>query len=235
VIVSIMQPYFFPYLGYFQLVHAADAFVAYDTAQYSRGGWINRNRILGADGPAWFTLPVAHDDISLPIDQRHYADPGGDARQRLLRKLDNQYRRAPRFRAAMDLLEPLLLNRETNVAAYNLHALRGVCAHLGITTRIEPASALPPTAGLRGTDAVLGLCRQFGADTYVNSIGGTGLYSPEAFARQGLALRFLRSEATPYPQFGGEPVAALSIIDVLMFNDPARIATMLGQYRLVEG
>jgi hypothetical protein len=235
VIVSIMQPYFFPYLGYFQLLQASDAFVAYDTAQYSRGGWINRNRILGADGPAWFTLPVAHDDITLPIGQRHYADPAGDARQRLWRKLDNQYRRAPRYRAAMDVLEPLLLNRETNVAAYNLHALRGLCAHLGIATRIEPASTLPPTTGLRGTDAVLALCRRLGAGTYLNSIGGTALYSREDFAREGLALRFLRSEAAPYPQFGGEPVASLSIIDVLMFNDPARIATMLGQYRLVEG
>ena len=230
-----MQPYFFPYLGYFQLIHASDAFVAYDTAQYSRGGWINRNRILGDGGPMWFTLPVAHDDITLPIRARRYADGDGRARQLLLRKLENQYRRAPHFAAAMAVLEPLLLHREANVAAFNLHLLQGLCAHMGIATRIEAASRLPATTGLRGQDAVVAICRGLGATTYLNSIGGTTLYAAEDFAREGLALRFLRSDAPPYPQFAGEPVAGLSIVDVLMFNDSARIAQMLDRYRLVEG
>lgn len=234
-IVSIMQPYFFPYLGYFQLIHASDAFVAYDTAQYSRGGWINRNRILGDGGPRWFTLPVAHDDITLPIHGRRYADADGGARQQLLRKLDNQYRRAPHFAATMALLEPLLLDREANVAAYNLRLLQGLCVHLGIGTRIELASRLPATDGLRGQDTVLALCRGLGATSYLNSIGGTALYSAEDFAREGLGLRFLRSDAPPYPQFAGDPVPGLSIIDVLMFNDRARIAAMLDRYNLVGG
>ena len=233
-IASIMQPYFFPYLGYFQLVRASDVFVAYDTVQYIRGGWINRNRILGDHGPAWFTLPVEYGGIAATIDRRRYADPDGRARQRLVRTLHHRYRRAPHYRAAMAVLEPLLMNPEPGVAAYNLHLIRSLSAHLGIDTRIELASALP-VARAGGVGGLVAICHHLGARTYLNAIGGTGLYARDDFARAGLDLRFLRSEAAPYAQFGGEPVASLSIIDVLMFNDRERIAAMLDQYRLVEG
>ena len=233
-IAGIMQPYFFPYLGYFQLIHAADVFVAYDEVQYMLGGWVNRNRVLSDHRPLWFTLPVARDAIERPISARRYADSDGRVRARLLRTLQN-YRRAPHFDAAMAVIEPLLANPEENVAAYNLHLLRALSAHLGIGTRILSASDLPSFADLRGENRVIALCQALGADTYVNSIGGVSLYSREAFARAGIELKFLRSEAGPYPQFGREHVASLSIIDVLMFNDAASISRMLDQYTLVDG
>ena len=233
-IVSVMQPYFVPYLGYFQLIHASDVFVSYDDVQYVRRGWMNRNRILSGGEAAWFTLPVAHAERTLSIREHHYVDDGGAARQALVRRLANEYRRAPHFRAAMAVLEPLLLHPETNVAAYNLHALQGVCAHVGIDTRFEVASRLPATPGLRGGAALAAISRRLGARTYLNAIGGTALYTAAPFAEVGLELRFLRSEAAPYPQLGDDFVPSLSIIDVLMFNDPPRIAAMLDQYRLVE-
>lgn len=233
-IVSIMQPYFFPYLGYFQLIHASDVFVAYDTVQYIRRGWINRNRILDGNGPTWLTLPVEYDIRTSTIEHRRYFDPDGRERQRLVNKLHGNYRRAPHFRAAMAVLEPLVLNPEPNIAAYNVHLLRALSAHLGIDTRFELASRLPAPR-LGGTPGLLALCQALGARTYLNSIGGIALYDREDFAGANVDLRFLRSEAEPYPQFGNDPVGSLSIIDVLMFNDAARIAALLGQYRLVTG
>jgi hypothetical protein len=234
VIAGAMQPYFFPYLGYFQLIRACDVFVAFADVQFMQGGWVNRNRVLSDHRPLWFTLPVASDAIGLPISARRYADGDGRVRARLLRTLHN-YRRAPHFDAAMAVIEPLLANPEDNVAAYNTHLLRALSAHLGIGTRILTASDLPPFADLRGEARVIAMCQALGASTYVNSIGGVSLYSREAFARAGIELRFLRSEVGPYPQFGREHVASLSIIDVLMFNDAASIRRMLDQYTLVDG
>jgi hypothetical protein len=234
-IVSVMQPYFFPYLGYFQLVRAADVFVSYDRVQFVRHGWMNRNRILGDAAPMWFTLPIVRSNHGLPICANQYADPDGAERQRLLRKLHNQYRRAPYFDATLAVVEPLLLNPDDNVASYNLHALRGLCAHLGIRTRIEVSSALPAAPDARGEDAVIDLCRHLGARTYVNPVGGTALYSRRAFADAGLELRFIGAGLPAYAQFRHEHVGSLSIIDVLMFNDVARVATMLDDYTLVEG
>jgi hypothetical protein len=233
VIVAIMQPYLFPYLGYMQLVAACDRFVAFDDVKYAKHTWVNRNRILDDGAARWFTLPVARASHLARIDEREY-HLGRGHQQALLERIETLYRHAPQFPRTFDLLRRVLAFPDPNVAAFNINALRMLCEALGIATPISVSSGSRTGASLHGQDRVLEICSALGADTYVNSIGGTALYDAGAFAARGISLRFLESRAPAYRQFGDPFVPGLSIIDVLMFNDDAAVRAALDEYRLLD-
>lgn len=230
-IAAIMQPYFFPYIGYFQLMRAVDVFVVFDDVQYMKGGWINRNRILAHDVPSWFTLPVKRDALSLPINEREYV------REPWVRRLEQQlqasYAKAPGYRDQEPWLRELLEHGDTNVARYNTHVLLEIARELGIDCDILVSSQMEKSADLKGQARVIDLCYRVGATTYVNAIGGIELYDAEAFDVAGIELQFLRSEPDQYEQFGAAHVPLLSIIDVLMFNPTKRMQSMLSNFSLV--
>ena len=228
-----MQPYLFPYLGYLQLLAACDRFVAYDDAKFTKNSWVNRNRILEGGAARWFTLPVARGSHLAPINGREYHLARGH-QHALLERIRCAYGRAPRFAATFELVRRVLAFADPNVAAFNIHALRSLADALGIATPIIASSELPSNPALKGLERVLDICTRIGAETYVNSIGGLALYDPSAFAARGMRLRFLQTRAQAYRQFDAPFVPALSIIDVLMFNDPEVVRSMLGQYRLIE-
>ena len=232
--VAVMQPYLFPYIGYFQLMASADSFVVHDDVQYIKGGWINRNRVLSSSGSSWVTLPVAAGPHRLNINQRCYV-PGPKGPRQFLRRLEACYRPAPNFAEVYELVRALLLHEERNVAAFNTHALRAVAKRIGITTRIIVSSELTKDDCLRGEARVIAICEALGAERYVNPIGGTALYQQPRFAEHGLELAFLRPEPRGYRQFGSVRVPGLSIIDVLMFNDALTVREMLEEFTLVEG
>jgi len=232
-VVAIMQPYFFPYIGYFQLMAACDLFIVMDHVQYIRGGWVNRNRILVNGRPRWLTMPVADDDYRLPINRRHYLL--GDRRAlQLRRRIVGAYQRAPHFEPAMAVVDEALTNADDNVAAYNTRLLGCVARRLGIHTPVRRGSEFMPS-GVSGQDLVIDICRQVSATAYINAPGGIGLYNPAAFLRGGLTLHFVQPHLHPYRQFGAAPVNSLSIIDVMMFNDTDVIRTMLRHYSLIAG
>jgi hypothetical protein len=235
VIVSIMQPYFFPYIGFFQLMSACDVFVMRDDAQYIKDGWVNRNRILVHSRPAWLTFPVASADHRRSINQREYLMEGRKRPLSLLRKIEGAYRTAPHFSSAIPLVEEIMSHPGANVASFNINLLRTLARAFGITARIAVSSEVDKQTGLVGPAMVVELCRQFNADRYVNPIGGIHLYDSAYFSANGLELSFLQSSVPSYPQFGMPHVASLSIIDVMMFNGLDAIKQMLGQYRLVDG
>jgi hypothetical protein len=222
---ALMQPYFFPYIGYFQLMAACDLFIVADDVQYIEQGWVNRNRILVNAAPAWLTIPVADAAHSVPIGRREYLL---DHRltKRIRGRIVGAYRRAPCIEQAMSVVDEALACSDANVATYNAHVLRTVARYLGITTPVTMASALPVSSAT-GATRVLQRCRQVGASSYVNAIGGLQLYTREDFAAEGVSLRFLRPFLPEYAQFGHVFVPALSIIDVMMFNEPASISAML--------
>jgi hypothetical protein len=232
--VAAMQPYFFPYLGYFQLMAACDVFVVRDEAQYIHQGWVNRNRILVNGGPQWVTLPVASGDHALPIRQRNYLLDHPVAK-RLHNRITAAYRRAPQFDDAMSVVDEALSCRDTNVSAFNINLLGCIAKRLGIDTPVRLASTLPRQESLSGQEAVRDICVRLGASMYINPIGGLDLYNPALFVQHGLTLRFLESQAPDYSQFGAPFVPSLSVIDVMMFNDVATIRKMLPEYRLVKG
>lgn len=229
---AIMQPYLFPYIGYFQLMRAVDCFVSHDDVQYIKGGWINRNRILVNGAPVWITLPVSSASAYALINERNYSDVAR-SQSSIVRKLRSVYAKAPYCRDTIALVEACMDCNDANVATFNLHCLRVIADALHIECRFESASRMDFDKGLKAQDRVLMICKHLGAECYINPIGGLGLYDDSAFTNAGISLRFLSTEFVPYSQFAGEHVASLSIIDVLMFNSIDKVRTMLDSYKLV--
>ena len=229
---AVMQPYFLPYIGYFQLLSGVDTFVVYDNIKYTKKGWINRNRWLQNGAGATFTLPLDKGSDALDIGQRTISadfDP-----RKFLNQLRANYAKAPCFDATYALVESLLPGAERQLFGVLLNSVCGLCRHLGITADIRVSSTIAADHTLQAQDRVLDLCRATGAGTYLNAIGGTQLYAEQDFADAGVALRFVRSKPIEYPQFGAPFVPWLSIVDVLMFNPVSTVRGYLGQCELMR-
>lgn len=213
---AIMQPYFFPYIGYYQLIAAVDQFIVYDNIKYTKKGWINRNRMLLNGTDAMFSLPLKKDSDSLDVVERELAADFN--RDKLLNQIRGAYRRAPYFEQTFPLVEQIVRYEDPNLFRFLHHSIIKTCEHLGITTEIRISSDIVINHELQSQDKVLALCGAAGANTYVNAIGGLELYSKEMFKEKGIELKFIKSKPFEYPQFGAEFVPWLSIIDVMMFN-----------------
>ncbi|HWG71476.1 MAG TPA: WbqC family protein [Steroidobacteraceae bacterium] len=229
---AVMQPYFFPYAGYFQLIAAVDVFVVYDNIQYTKRGWINRNRILCDGAPATFSLPLKKASDYLDVRERELA--ADFRRDKLLNRIRGAYRPAPFFEPTYALVEEIVGHPENNLFRFLHHSISRICAHLKLPAAIRISSEIPIDHGLRSQDKVIALCRALGAAIYVNAMGGVELYSPGAFKAQGIDLKFLRPKPFEYAQFKPGFTPSLSIIDVLMFNPiEAARAHVLGDYELI--
>jgi hypothetical protein len=222
---GIMQPYFFPYIGYFQLINAVDLFIVYDNIKYTKNGWINRNRMLQNGTDVMFSLPLHSGSDYLDVCERELA--ANFNRNKLLNQFKEAYRRAPYFEQSFPLIERIVRHEEKNLFRFLHHAIVNVCEHLGITTKIRISSDIAIDHALKNQDKVLAFCKAAGASTYVNAIGGMGLYSKETFQKNGITLKFIQSKPFEYAQFGNEFVPWLSIIDVMMFNPPDTIHTCI--------
>ena len=229
--VGIMQPYFLPYLGYWHLLAAVDRFVVYDNIQYTKKGWINRNRFLRDGAEAQFTLPLKKGSDYLNVADRAIADDFDP--QTLLNQFANAYGKAPHFAAVFPLIETIVKAAPRNLFEYLHHSLTMTADYLEIKTPIVVSSTIPIDHQLKAGDKVLAICRAVGADRYVNTIGGRELYSPAVFAASGVELRFIQSRLTEYQQFAHPFVPGLSILDVMMFNSRDAVRRMLGEYELV--
>lgn len=232
--VALMQPYFFPYLGYFQLVGAVDRFIVYDDVQYMKGGWINRNRILMQNKPAWISLPVSPDSVSSKIYERRISRKEHEkSRIKIMGQLHAAYRKAPHYAATRQLVEVILAFEESSLSLFLFNGLQITCTHLGIETPLVLSSDIQKDdEGLSGADRVIAICKAMQADMYVNAIGGRELYSADDFLAANMDLRFISMEPITYSQGSEEFVPHLSIIDVMMFNEPAVIRQYLQQYTL---
>lgn len=216
--VAIMQPYFLPYIGYFQLMGAVDVFVVYDNIEYTKKGWINRNRLLQNGAAATFSLPLRNGHDHLHVCQRQLA--ASFDRRKLLNQLRGAYAKAPAFGSCWPALEQIVLCPAQNLFDYIHHSLLCMGHTLGIKTPLVVSSGIPiDHQQLRAQEKVLAICAELGASTYINPVGGTTLYDPAAFAKRGIKLQFLQAQPQPYPQFGAPFVPWLSIVDVLMFNE----------------
>lgn len=226
---AIMQPYLFPYLGYFQLIRAVDAFVVYDDVNYIKGGWINRNFILAEGDRQLVTLPLQGASPNQLINQVTV----GNRQNKLTETIRHRYGKAPQFSAVYALVESILKQHEKNLARFLDYQLRQICDYLGLHPKWYVSSSLKKDNELRGQDKVLAICEELGATHYINVPGGKSLYDREAFASRGIQLSFVQPKAVAYRQFGNEFTPNLSIIDVMMFNDKAQCAKLLEEYELV--
>jgi WbqC-like protein family len=208
-----------------------NTFVLYDNIQFTKKGWINRNRFLLNGKDELFTIPVKKDSDFLNVVQRFVATDFD--RDKLLNRLAASYRKAPQFDSVFPVVTAIVQAEYSNLFEYIQHSIRTTAAFLGITTPIVVSSSIAIDHQLRAEAKVLALCKAMGADTYVNPIGGLELYSKEQFREQGIALKFAQTRPISYPQFNGAFVPNLSILDVMMFNSPVAIRAMLDEYDLV--
>lgn len=220
-----MQPYFFPYIGYFQLIRAADLFVIYDNIQYSKRGWINRNRILRQGQEALISIALKKDSDFLDVRDRELA--ANFDRDKLLKQIADAYHKAPYFRPAFPVIEAAIRHADANLFRFLHHSIITVCAYLHIDTSIAISSHIAIDHESKGQDKVLAICQQVAASDYINPIGGTALYSRAEFSRRKIRLSFLRSIPFDYPQMGNPFIPSLSIVDVMMFNSRAHISRHL--------
>ena len=229
-----MQPYLFPYIGYFQLMHAVDRFVVYDDVAFIKQGWINRNRLLVNGHPSYFSVPVKHASSFAPICATLIDDDPQHTHwvRNMLRTFANAYRRAPQFPRIFPIVEAVFTRPTNQVADLAAASLRAVAELLEIRAEWIDSSSRYGNAHLKGEDRVLAICRLERATDYINAAGGLEMYSRERFEEEGIQLRFLRSRPIEYRQFGRPFVPSLSIIDVLMFNPRDTVRALLDSYDL---
>ena len=229
---AIMQPYLFPYLGYFQLVRCVDHFVFFDDVNFIMRGWINRNQYLHDGAGKLFTVPLNKASQNRRICEIEVSEEPG-WRQKLLKPISFTYQRAPFFKEAYAILESVILESPVVISRMAEKSILRTMEYLEIPVKTSRSSEHGYEA-LKGQERIFALCKILGATEYVNAIGGTQLYQGQDFQAQGLQLYFIKGRLPEYPQFGKTPVKGLSMLDVLMFNEPSTIREYLDHYELIQ-
>lgn len=228
-----MQPYFFPYLGYFDLINSVDRWIVFDTVQYIRHGWMNRNRVLHpTSGWQYVIAPVKKHPRDVPINEVEVVD-GIVWKSRIVGQLAHYRKRSPFFERTIALVEDCLADDETRLSRLNVRILAKVCAHLKIDFRYSYFSEMNLSVGSikDGGDWALRISQALGADEYTNPPGGAGLFDHAAFAASGIKLRIKKLVDFEFECGAYTFVPHLSIIDTLMWNSPAIIKERLDALR----
>jgi hypothetical protein len=230
---AIMQPYFFPYLGYFQLMNAVDEFVVYDNIEYSKGSWINRNRILLNQKDSFITLPIKNASDYLDIKDRYLADNWSYERKKIINKISSAYQKAPYFEISMPLIEKCLAFENVNLFSFVYNSIIEISHHLCISTSFVISSQIQINHQLKAINKVIEICTYRNATNYINPIGGLELYKKQDFLEHGILLNFIKSNNIVYKQYNNPYIPWLSIIDVMMFNSINEIQKMLDDFELI--
>jgi len=232
--IGIMQPYFFPYIGYFQLINMVDEFILYDDVQFTKKGWFHRNRMLTNGKDEYFTLPLKKDSDFLDVNQRFLAEDFEVQKTKLLRKIEGNYKKSPFFEEFFPVVHDIFNYSNTNLFSYILNSIEILNRYLEITTPITTSSSLPKSIkNLRAQDKVIEINRVLGATVYINSSGGIELYNSGEFKKNGIDLKFYRSNYIKYPQYRNEFVPYLSILDMCMFNSKQHVQNYLNEFKLI--
>jgi len=225
----IMQPYLFPYIGYFQLMKAADEFVVYDNIEYTKKGWFNRNRILVNGKDCYFTFPLRKGSDFLHVKDRFLSDTWPEERIKLLNRIKEAYRKAPYFSDTFSIVEEIILFDEQNLFTFTLNSLNKLKVYLNLSCTLVVSSSIPIDHTLKSEDKVIAICKERRANAYINPSGGINLYQINRFNNEGINLGFLFPSEIKYTQFNNQFVPWLSIIDVLMFNSKDLTETYLSK------
>ena len=229
-----MQPYFLPYLGYFHLLAAVDTFVIYDDIEYTKKGWINRNRLFFGEKVEYIKLPLVKDSDYLTIDQRAISPDWSKEKLKHKRKLEQFYGRRKNFTLGMELFEEIGSYEDLNLFKFIHHSVLKVSQQINISTEIVKSSSVGNFSSLKGKEKVKAICKSLGADSYVNVISGIDLYDKDDFMAVGLDLKFVKSSLAPYDQLTNGFVPGLSVLDMIFsINDTDEMQQQLQNYELV--
>jgi hypothetical protein len=233
---AIMQPYIFPYIGYFQLINAVDKFVIYDDVNFIKQGWINRNNILVQGKPLFFTIPLQNQSSFIKINQVFINEKAYVSwLPKFLKTLEQSYKKAPYFDQIFNLVSSTLAGdfNQITISTLARRSIESVLVYLGITTEIVTTSAIYCNSELSGKKRVIDICKEENATHYINPIGGQELYDSHTFEDNSLALSFIKSLPIQYSQINDTFIPWLSIIDVLMHNSIDDVKIMLTKFELI--
>lgn len=229
------QPYFFPYIGQFMLLKHSDKFIIFDTAQFIKGGWINRNRILNHNGdPTYINATIHKASLRTPIHDIKVKNKEYWIR-RILKQLEVYKKTAPYYNQVMIFVKRCLEYNTDNLSELNVYTLKETCKYLNIQYDIEVFSEmdLKIEEVNEADEWGLNIAKAMGYKECLNAPGGIDIYHRDKYVANGIDLKFIKPNLRPYNQGKGEFVPGLSIIDVMMFNSIGEIHTMLDDYDLL--
>lgn len=228
--IAIMQPYLFPYIGYWQLIHAVDKFIIFDDVNYINKGYINRNKILVKSKPYQFTLELVGASQNKLINEIQI----GKNSDKILKTIENNYKKSPYFKNIFPLLEDILRHDERNLAKFIGYSLKKISNYLEIGTSFVYSSDIKKDNNFKNQDKIIDICKKLKAKEYINPIGGIKLYSKEKFIAKNIKLSFINTKEIEYQQFNDEHISLLSIIDVMMFNNIVKLKSLIKKYKLTN-
>lgn len=217
-----MQPYVFPYMGYFQLYNAVDLFISLEDVNFIKRGWINRNQILVNGKPQYITFPVKNISQNRHINQHYIEEWEKPWSDDMLKTISVNYKNAPFYKEVFPVIEKIFDRKGSdNLASFALHTITEFGKHLGIDTDVT-WSLIYPKFNFSGQDRIVNICNKVGATTYINPIGGRELYTQKDFGN--INLRFIKRL---------DMENDLSIIDIVMRRGWKDTKTLLNQYKLI--
>jgi hypothetical protein len=244
--IAIMQPYFFPYLGYFQLINAVDKFIIYENVSFIKKGWIHRNRILEKyRHPLYFGVDLSGKSSNKNISEL-YLQRNSDWQRKLVKKISMNYKGSAFYEQVFPLIQDCINIEEPLLHNYNSQIIKKIVTFLDIETEVqyENSGYLDLKLKLENGISKYGeydtkvkrifeICKKEGADNYINAIGGLELYRKSDFIKQSINLHFIKSNNFEYKQFSNQFHPNLSIIDVLMHNGKEETKKLLNNYNLI--
>lgn len=233
--IAIMQPYLFPYIGYYSLIKNSDHFVFFDTPQYIRKGWINRNRILSCSNePIFFTVPIKKCSRNTAINAV-YINDSMSWKEKIYGQLSIYKNKAPYYDDTLELIKTVLESEEKSMSELAINSIKITSEYLGIDKKFDVFSEM----GMNDiqVDApdewALYITKRMGYDTYINPPGGKEFFDSMKYEQEKINLFFLEQEVIPYKQIYGDFIPGLSIIDVLMFCNIDEINDMMNYFKMI--
>jgi hypothetical protein len=231
---SVMQPYIFPYIGYFQLINATDMIIFYDDVTYIKGGWINRNRLVFSGNDNYFSIPLLNSssyrlikDIELHPTQYFVW------KKKFFKSVQQNYSKAPYFKDIFNLIAECFDDEYGSISDLAINSVNLVFSYLDKKIEWAKSSEITPhTKGFERADRIIQIAKELDCTVYINMIGGKGLYSKSYFKERGVDLRYIQPENITYRQFHNEFIPWLSILDILMFNDKKTVLNFFESFKM---
>lgn len=228
--IAIMQPYLFPYIGYWQLISAVDKFIIFDDVNYINKGYINRNNILVNNKSYQFTLDLIGASQNKLINEILI----GKNSDKILKTIELNYKKSPYFKDAFPLIEDIFNQKEKNLAKFIGYSLKKISKYLKINITFVYSSDIEKNNYFKNQDKIIDICEKLSATEYINLIGGRELYKSKGFISKNIQLRFIDTKPIKYRQFNDDFVKFLSIIDVMMFNSANELKKIVNCFKLIN-
>lgn len=230
-----MQPYIFPYIGYYQLIDAVDKFIIFDDVHFIKKGWINRNNILLNNNKHLFSIPLHKPSQNKLICDTKINFPEKE-RKAFLKKISNAYKKAPYFSDIYPVLEEVIYYEDYDLTNYLHNSLLKICQYVGIKANIQRSSKIEYNRSSNAEGKIIDICKNLKTTTYINLPGGRDLYNKDNFIKNNIKLKYINSlfDEIKYKQYSNEFISNLSCIDFMMFNDKSNLANLIKKYNLID-